>query len=97
MAPKSSPGEIAARVLEGIASGTEDILADERSRTVFAELHKDDRAFDGNMQKICGESEVDARSCRCRCNRHRRRSPACPTRSSRTALVSDHSAALEAQ
>src|SRR5580704_12314994 len=52
MAPKSSPLEIAARVLEGIASGTEDILADERSRTVFAELRKDDRAFDANMQKI---------------------------------------------
>jgi hypothetical protein len=28
MAPKSSPADIAARVLEGIASGTEDILAD---------------------------------------------------------------------
>ena len=48
----ASPGEIAARVLEGIASGTEDILADERSRTVFAELRKDDRAFDANMQRI---------------------------------------------
>jgi NAD(P)-dependent dehydrogenase (short-subunit alcohol dehydrogenase family) len=52
MAPKSSPADIAARVLEGIASGTEDILADERSGTVFAELRKDDRAFDANMQKI---------------------------------------------
>jgi NAD(P)-dependent dehydrogenase (short-subunit alcohol dehydrogenase family) len=52
MAPKSSPADIAARVLEGIASGTEDVLADERSRTVFAELRKDDRAFDANMQKI---------------------------------------------
>ena len=52
MAPKSSPADIAARVLEGIASGSEDILADERSRTVFAELRKDDRAFDANMQKI---------------------------------------------
>ncbi|HEX3936166.1 MAG TPA: SDR family oxidoreductase [Xanthobacteraceae bacterium] len=52
MAPKSSPADIAARVLEGIASGTEDILADERSRAVFAELRKDDLAFDANMQKI---------------------------------------------
>ena len=52
MAPKSSPADIAARVLEGIASGTEDILADERSRTVFAGLRKDDGAFDANMQKI---------------------------------------------
>src|SRR5580700_9687283 len=52
MAPKSSPADIAARVLEGIASGSEDILADERSRTVFAELRKDDRAFDANVQKI---------------------------------------------
>jgi hypothetical protein len=39
-------------VLEGIASGTEDILADERSRLVFAELRKDDRSFDMNMQRI---------------------------------------------
>jgi NAD(P)-dependent dehydrogenase (short-subunit alcohol dehydrogenase family) len=51
-APKSSTSDIAARVLEGIASDTEDILADERSRTVFAELRKDDRPFDANMQKI---------------------------------------------
>jgi hypothetical protein len=60
MAPKSSPSDIAARVLEGIASGTEDILADERSRTVFAELRKDDRAFDANMQKIW-DSQQDSR------------------------------------
>ena len=51
-APKSSAADIAARVLEGIASGTEDILADERSRMVFAELRKDDRSFDVNMQRI---------------------------------------------
>jgi NAD(P)-dependent dehydrogenase (short-subunit alcohol dehydrogenase family) len=50
-APKSSPADIAARVLEGIGSGTEDILADERSRTVFAALRKDDRPFDADMQK----------------------------------------------
>ncbi len=51
-APKSSPAEIAGRVLAGIESGAEDILADERSGSVFAELRKDDRPFDDNMQKI---------------------------------------------
>lgn len=51
-APKSSPAAIVAEVLAGIANGTEEILADERSRNVFAELRKDDRAFDANMQKI---------------------------------------------
>jgi NAD(P)-dependent dehydrogenase (short-subunit alcohol dehydrogenase family) len=50
--PKSTAADIAARVLEGIESGTEDILADERSRTVFTELRKDDRPFDANMQRI---------------------------------------------
>jgi NAD(P)-dependent dehydrogenase (short-subunit alcohol dehydrogenase family) len=51
-APKSAPADIAAHVLEGIGSGTEDILADERSRAVFAELRKDDRPFDANMKMI---------------------------------------------
>jgi NAD(P)-dependent dehydrogenase (short-subunit alcohol dehydrogenase family) len=51
-APKSSPAEIAARIIAGIESGTEDILADDRARTVFAELRRDDRAFDANMQKL---------------------------------------------
>jgi NAD(P)-dependent dehydrogenase (short-subunit alcohol dehydrogenase family) len=50
--PKSSPADIAARVLAGIESGTEDLLADERSRSVHAELRKDDRPFDADMQKI---------------------------------------------
>jgi hypothetical protein len=50
--PKSSPADIASRVIEGIASGTEDILADERSRAVFAELREDDRSFDANIQKM---------------------------------------------
>jgi NAD(P)-dependent dehydrogenase (short-subunit alcohol dehydrogenase family) len=58
--PKSSASFIAARVLEGIASGTEDILADERSRMVFAELRKDDRSFDTNMQRIW-DSRHDSR------------------------------------
>ena len=51
-APKVSAKEIAARIIEGIESGPEDVLADERSRSVFAELRKDDRPFDANMQKI---------------------------------------------
>jgi NAD(P)-dependent dehydrogenase (short-subunit alcohol dehydrogenase family) len=50
-APKSSPADIAARVLEGIERGTEDILADQRAREVFAQLRKDDRPFDSNMQR----------------------------------------------
>ena len=50
--PKSSAAAIAGRVIAGIESGTEDILADDRARTVYAELRKDDRAFDANMQKI---------------------------------------------
>jgi NAD(P)-dependent dehydrogenase (short-subunit alcohol dehydrogenase family) len=49
---KSSPAAIAAAVLAGIEGGSEDILADERSRTVFAALRKDDRGFDAEMQKL---------------------------------------------
>jgi len=52
MVPKSTTTDIVARVLEGIAGGTEDIFADERSRTVFAELRRDDRTFDADIQKI---------------------------------------------
>jgi len=51
-APKSSAADIAASVIEGIESGTEDILTDERARSTFAELRKDDRPFDANMQKV---------------------------------------------
>jgi len=50
--PKSSAEEIAARILVGIENGSEDILADDRARTVHAELHKDAGPFDANMQKI---------------------------------------------
>ena len=50
--PKNSPAEIAARVLEGIQNDVEDVLADDRARSVFAELRKDDRAFDANIQKM---------------------------------------------
>ena len=49
--PKSSPAAIAARVIAGIEAGDEDILADERSREIFAAVRQDDRAFDANMQK----------------------------------------------
>jgi NAD(P)-dependent dehydrogenase (short-subunit alcohol dehydrogenase family) len=51
-APKSSAADVAARVIDGIESGTEDILTDERARSTFAELRKDDRPFDANMQKV---------------------------------------------
>lgn len=50
-APKSSPDDIAARVIEGIEAGAEDILADARARQVHAELHKDSGPFDAAMQK----------------------------------------------
>jgi NAD(P)-dependent dehydrogenase (short-subunit alcohol dehydrogenase family) len=50
--PKSNPVAIAARVIEGIAAGAEDILADQRSRDVFDALRKDDRAFDADMQQV---------------------------------------------
>ncbi len=49
--PKSSPEVIAARVLAGIESSTEDILPDERSRTLRTELFKDHGPFDAGMQK----------------------------------------------
>jgi NAD(P)-dependent dehydrogenase (short-subunit alcohol dehydrogenase family) len=51
-AAKSSPAGIAARIIEGIEAGTEDILADARSHEVFAMLRKDDRAFDADMQRM---------------------------------------------
>jgi len=51
-AAKSSPAEIAARMIEGIEAGNEEILTDQRSRDVFAALRKDDRAFDADMQKV---------------------------------------------
>jgi NAD(P)-dependent dehydrogenase (short-subunit alcohol dehydrogenase family) len=51
-AAKSSPAAIATAVMAGIDAGSEDILADERSRSVFAALRKDDRGFDAEMQKL---------------------------------------------
>ena len=49
--PKTSPDVIAARVLAGIESGSEEILADERAESVHRELFKDGEAFEANMQK----------------------------------------------
>ena len=40
------------RVIAGIEAGSEEILADERARTVHAQLHKDSGPFDANMQKV---------------------------------------------
>ena len=50
--PKTSAADIAARVIAGIEAGSEEILADERARTVHAQLHKDSGPFDANMQKV---------------------------------------------
>jgi len=51
-AAKSTPAQIAQRVLAGIESGAEDVYADERAVNVHAELLRDSTAFDANMQKI---------------------------------------------
>jgi NAD(P)-dependent dehydrogenase (short-subunit alcohol dehydrogenase family) len=48
--PKSSAADIAAAAITGIENGTEDVLADDRARSVHAELRRDDRAFDAKMQ-----------------------------------------------
>jgi NAD(P)-dependent dehydrogenase (short-subunit alcohol dehydrogenase family) len=50
--PKSSPQAIAARVLLGIENAEEEILADERARSVRAELLGDYGPFETNMQKV---------------------------------------------
>jgi NAD(P)-dependent dehydrogenase (short-subunit alcohol dehydrogenase family) len=51
-APKSSATDIAAAAIAAIESGTEDVLADDRAKSVYAELRKDDRAFDAKMQQL---------------------------------------------
>jgi hypothetical protein len=48
---KSSPAEIAARVLAGIEDGTEEILTDERAHGVYSALLKDARPFESELQK----------------------------------------------
>jgi NAD(P)-dependent dehydrogenase (short-subunit alcohol dehydrogenase family) len=48
---KTRPQDVAARVLAGIEAGSEEILADERARSVHAELLKDSSVFDATMQR----------------------------------------------
>jgi NAD(P)-dependent dehydrogenase (short-subunit alcohol dehydrogenase family) len=54
--PKSSAADIAARVIAGIEAGEEDILADERARSVHDALLKDRRPFDASMQALWDEN-----------------------------------------
>ena len=49
------PDIVGARVVEGIEGDVEDILPDERSRTLRAELFKDDSAFEASMQRTWDE------------------------------------------
>ena len=48
---KSSPAEIAARMLAGIENGTEEILTDERAQSVYSALFKDATPFESELQK----------------------------------------------
>jgi NAD(P)-dependent dehydrogenase (short-subunit alcohol dehydrogenase family) len=48
---KSSPAEVATRVIGGIEDGTEEVLTDERARAVYSALLKDARPFESNLQK----------------------------------------------
>jgi NAD(P)-dependent dehydrogenase (short-subunit alcohol dehydrogenase family) len=50
--PKSSAEDVAVRVIAGLEAGSEEILADDRARTVHAELLKDSGPFDANMQRV---------------------------------------------
>jgi len=50
--PKSSAADIAARVIAGIENNTEEVLADERARSVHAALFKDEAALDSSMQAL---------------------------------------------
>jgi NAD(P)-dependent dehydrogenase (short-subunit alcohol dehydrogenase family) len=49
--PKSSPAEIAARVLVGIEDRTEEIFTDESARSFHSTLLKDAQPFESEMQK----------------------------------------------
>lgn len=51
-APKTGADEIAGRIVAGIASGCEEVLADERARSVQAALFKDETALDAGMQAV---------------------------------------------
>ena len=48
--PKTTPEDVAAQVIAGIENGTEDVLADDRSRSVHAAVFKDEAALDASMQ-----------------------------------------------
>jgi len=48
---KSSPAEIAARVLAGLEAGTEEVLTDDRARGVHSALLKDARSFECELQR----------------------------------------------
>jgi hypothetical protein len=50
-ASEDEPDVIAARVLAGIESGSEEILAEIAPQASIAELFKDGEAFEANMQK----------------------------------------------
>jgi NAD(P)-dependent dehydrogenase (short-subunit alcohol dehydrogenase family) len=54
--PKSTPDDIAAKVIAGIESGAEDILADDRARMVHAAIFRDDSALDASMQAVWDQS-----------------------------------------
>jgi NAD(P)-dependent dehydrogenase (short-subunit alcohol dehydrogenase family) len=49
---KSSPHDIATKVLAGIESNAEEVLADERARSAHAALFKDEAALDASMQVV---------------------------------------------
>jgi NAD(P)-dependent dehydrogenase (short-subunit alcohol dehydrogenase family) len=51
-APKSRPEDIAARVVEALASGAEEVLPDTRSHEVRAMLAGDQRSIDVAMQRL---------------------------------------------
>jgi NAD(P)-dependent dehydrogenase (short-subunit alcohol dehydrogenase family) len=51
-APKSRPESVAARVLAGIESNEEEILADERAQSVHSELLKDYGPFAAKIQNV---------------------------------------------
>ena len=53
---KVSPDAVAAAAVAGIENSIEDVLADERSRAICAELRKDDRPFDAVMQQRWDET-----------------------------------------
>jgi NAD(P)-dependent dehydrogenase (short-subunit alcohol dehydrogenase family) len=55
-AAKSSPQQIAAQVIAGIESDSEEILADERARTLRSQLLGDYGPFDAQMQNAWDES-----------------------------------------